>query len=130
MATYTTDVDVRYRDIDPLRHVSHTVYVVYMQQARLEFCDALLDLPESDYDTVVVHLEVDYHDDVTQSADVAVETSVTDVGGSSFTMEYEVTADGETAATGESVQVVVDADSGDSTSVPDEWRSVFADYRG
>lgn len=130
MGTYTTDIDVRFRDIDPLRHVSHTVYVVYMQQARLEFCEAELDLPESDYDTVVVHLEVDYHDDVTQRDDVAVETSITDVGESSFTMGYEVTANGETAATGESVQVVVGAETGDSCAVPDDWRSVFEAYSG
>ncbi len=130
MGTYTTDIDVRFRDIDPLRHVSHTVYVVYMQQARLEFCEEALALPESDYDTVVVHLEVDYHDDVARGDDVAVETSITDVGESSFTMGYEVTANGETAATGESVQVVVDATTGDPCPVPDEWRSVFERYTG
>lgn len=128
MATYATDIDVRFRDIDPLWHVSHTVYVVYMQQARLEFSADVLGMTGSEYDTVVVHLELDYHDDISRDDDVVVEMAVTDIGGSSFTTTYEVLADGDVAATGESVQVVVDAEDGDPCPVPDDWRSPLEKY--
>ena len=128
--TYTTRLQVRFRDIDPLYHVSHTVYVVYMQQARLAFSEEVLGYRESGYDTVVAHLELDYENEVTLDDELVVETWVTDVGTSSFTMAYAITANGTRAASGESVQVVVDAETGDSTPVPDEWRDRLGEYRG
>lgn len=129
MPAYTTDIDVRFRDIDPLAHVSHTVYVVYLQQTRLEFSFEELEMAETGYDQVVVHLEVDYHDDIALDADVVAKATVTEIGESSFTMEYAVTADGDVAATGESVQVVIDVETGDPCPVPEEWRSTLERYR-
>lgn len=129
MGRYSTGLQVRFRDIDPLYHVSHTVYVVYMQQARLAFCEEVLDLADSDWDTVVVHLELDYESEVGFGDDLVAETWITDVGSSSFTMAYEVSANGTVAVTGESVQVVIDAETGEKTDVPDEWREHFEAYR-
>ena len=129
MGRYTTSLQVRFRDIDPLYHVSHTVYVVYMQQARLAFCEAVLELGDSAWDTVVAHLELDYESEVAFGDDLVAETWITDVGSSSFTMAYEITANGTVAATGESVQVVVDPESGESTGVPEGWREAFESYR-
>lgn len=125
---YSTKIQVRYRDIDPLRHVSHTEFVTYMQQARLEFSDTVLGMTGVEFDTVVVHLEIDYIDDITSADDVEVAMTVTDVGRTSFSVGYEIVASGTTAATGESVQVVVDGSTGDSVRVPDEWRSKLAEY--
>ena len=129
MGRYTTELQVRFRDIDPLYHVSHTLYVVYMQQARLAFCQDVLDLRDSPYNTVVAHLEVDYESEVAFGDDLVAETWISDVGSSSFTMAYEISANGTTAATGESVQVVLDPESGESTGVPAVWRELFAEYR-
>lgn len=129
MGRYTTELQVRFRDIDPLYHVSHTIYVVYMQQARLAFYEDVLGYRESRYDTVVAHLELDYEHEVTLDDELAVETWITDVGSSSFTMAYELSANGTVAATGESVQVVVDADTGEKVDVPAEWREQFEAYR-
>jgi acyl-CoA thioesterase FadM len=44
-------------------------------------------------------------------------------------MAYEVSANGTVAVTGESVQVVIDAETGEKTDVPDEWREHFEAYR-
>jgi len=129
MGRYTTELQVRFRDIDPLYHVSHTIYVVYMQQARLAFYEDVLDYRESGYDTVVAHLELDYEHEITLDDELTVEAWITDVGSSSFTMAYELSASGTVAATGESVQVVVDADTGESVDVPAEWHEQFETYR-
>lgn len=125
---YSTDIQVRFRDIDPLRHVSHTEFVTYMQQVRLEFSEVVLGMTGVDFDTVVVHLEIDYADDITTSDDVEVRMGVTDIGRTSFTVGYEIVASGNTAATGESVQVVVDGETGESVRVPEVWRSKLAEY--
>ncbi len=125
---YTTEIQVRYRDIDPLRHVSHTEFVTYMQQSRLEFSDKVLRMTGAEFDTVVVHVEIDYADDITMGQTVEVAMTVTDVGRTSFTVRYEVMANGTTAATGESVQVVIDESTGESVRVPDEWRDKLNEY--
>jgi acyl-CoA thioester hydrolase len=125
---YSTNIQVRYRDIDPLRHVSHTEFLTYMQQARLEFSEEVLGMTGADFDTVVVHVEIDYMDDITTADAVEVGMIVTDLGRTSFTVGYEIEASGSTAATGNSVQVVVDGTTGDSVRVPDEWRAILSDY--
>jgi len=129
MGRYSTGLQVRFRDIDPLYHVSHTVYVVYMQQARLAFCEEVLGVSDSAWDTVVAHLELDYESEVEFGDDLVAETWITDVGSSSFTMAYEVSADGTVAVTGESVQVVIDAGTDEKTAVPEHWREQFEAYR-
>jgi acyl-CoA thioester hydrolase len=128
-SAYTTDIQVRFRDIDPLYHVSHTVYLDYMQQSRLEFSEEILSLGESAYDTVVAHVEIDYEDEVTQDDDVTVEARIADIGSSSFTMTYAILADGTRAAVGESVQVLIEEETGEATEIPPEWRETFEQYR-
>lgn len=128
-SAYTTDIQVRFRDIDPLYHVSHAVYLDYMQQSRLEFSEEILSLGESAYDTVVAHVEIDYEDEVTQDDDVTVEARIADIGSSSFTMTYAILANGTRAAVGESVQVLIEEETGEATEIPPEWRETFEQYR-
>jgi len=41
--TYTTDIDVRFRDIDAMGHVNNAVYATYIEQARTEYFRDVLD---------------------------------------------------------------------------------------
>lgn len=125
---YTTEIQVRFRDIDPLYHVSHTVYLDYMQQSRLEFSERVLSLDESVYDTVVAHVELDYENEIIQDDDVTVEARITEIGSSSFTMRYDIMAGGTRAAVGESVQVLIKEETGEATEIPLEWRETFDQY--
>ena len=129
MTRYTIDVDVRFRDIDPLEHVSHTVYVTYMQQARLSFFYDGIDVGDEGLAFVVAHLEVDYHESILREQDVTVAVAVTDVGRSSFTLGYEISADGRVAATGESVQVVVDRESNETRPISETIATKLEPYR-
>lgn len=122
---YTYDIDVRYRDIDPLRHVSHVEFVTYMQQARLRYLDDELDMERHGIDPIVVHVEVDYEGPIRLGDDVTVRVECTDPGETSFRTEYEILANGDVAATGESVQVAADAGSGEPCDLPEEWRAVM-----
>lgn len=127
---YTTEIQIRARDLDPLNHVSHPVYTVYMQQARLRFSEEVLSYFGAKHNTVVVHLEIDYEGNITYGDDVTIEAWISDMGSSSFTMKYVVFADGERAAIGESVQVVINEETGDSVEIPSEWRDTFDRYSG
>ncbi|WP_353634127.1 thioesterase family protein [Halobacterium sp. NMX12-1] len=127
---FATAVDVRYQDHDTLGHVNNAVYVTYMEEARVAYLSEYAGLAMDDISMVVAHLDVDFRRTVEYADEVEVAVGVTDVGGSSFTMAYEV-RDGETVAVeGESVQVTLDPETGESQPVPDEWRDSFEPVEG
>ena len=121
--SYTTTVDVRYQDHDEMGHVNNATYVTYMEEARTKYFRNELGVPADELSMVVAHLEVDFLRSVQYVDEVEVGVSVTDVGESSFTMAYEVRDDEGVAVEGETVQVVLDPETGTSTPVPDAWRA-------
>lgn len=122
---FTHTVDVRYQDYDMLGHVNNAVYLTYLEDARSAYFSQRLGLSFGDIDMVVAHLEVDFRAPVEDADEVDVAIAVTDVGDTSFTMLYEV-RDGDTVALeGESVQVTVDPETGESRPVPEAWRDAF-----
>lgn len=122
---YTHNIEVRYRDIDVLRHVSHVEYVTYMQQARLSYLTEELDMTAHGIDPVVVHLELDYERPIHRDDDVTVGVRCCDPGTTSFRTEYELRANGDIAATGTSVQAATDAETGEARSLPESWRALI-----
>ncbi|WP_232702256.1 acyl-CoA thioesterase [Halobacterium wangiae] len=119
---YTTSVDVRYQDHDTMGHVNNAIYVTYMEEARTGYLRDELGVAADDLSMVVAHLEVDFHRPVQYADEVEVAVSVTDVGESSFTMVYEVRDDEGVTVEGETVQVILDPETGSSAPVPEAWR--------
>ncbi len=120
---YETDVDVRLRDIDFMGHVNNATYATYLEQAREEYFRDVLDVSLIDTDTVLVSLELAYAKPIEAGDAVAIAVSVNDLGTSSIPMTYEIRANGERAATAETVQVLVDSATGESRPLPSEWRT-------
>lgn len=129
---FETTVPVRYSDIDAMGHVNNAVYVTYFEQGRIDYFEQLLDADLSKEGAVIATLSVDYHRPVElDEGPVTVAIDVPRVGTSSLPMEYELrTADGELAATGETVQVAFDRDAGESYPLPDEWREAIVEFHG
>ncbi|PSQ17150.1 acyl-CoA thioesterase [Halobacteriales archaeon QS_8_69_26] len=125
---FTTEFDVRYRDLDPLEHVNNAVYATYLETARLEYLTAVLGRSLATGESVLAHLSLDFRRSVTFEDSVTVAVGVTDVGGSSIRMEYEIRAGGEVAATAETVLVTVE--DGDPTPVPGDWRTAIEEFEG
>lgn len=126
---YVVDIDVRYRDLDPVGHVNNAVYATYLEHARTNYYAEVLDLATEELSFVLAHLELDYESSVTGDDDVRVGIRVPRIGGKSMTTEFRVEGSGETAATGETVQVVIDED-GTPSPVPDDWRRRITEYEG
>jgi acyl-CoA thioester hydrolase len=126
---FTVDVPVRFRDLDPEGHVNHAVYVSYLELTRVEYVRRVLGVGIEDLDAVVAHLELDYHRPITIDESVSVALQVTELGRSSVTMAYEIRADGDVAATAETVMVNVDED-GTATPFPDDRREAIREYEG
>ncbi|WP_135824327.1 acyl-CoA thioesterase [Halorussus ruber] len=128
--SFTTDVDVRYRDLDTMGHVNNAVYASYFEQARVAYFEEVLDVPLREIESVLATLEIDFRRPVEIDHDVTVGVRVPELGNSSLPMEYEVRADGAVAATGETVLVAVDSETKSSRPIPDDWREDVREFEG
>ena len=126
---YSLDIDVRYRDLDPVGHVNNAVYATYLEHTRTNYYADVLGLATEDLSFVLAHVEIDYENSVEADDDVRVGIRVSRIGNKSMTTDFRVEASGETAATAESVQVVIDEE-GTPRPVPDEWRKAIIEYEG
>ena len=58
--SFTTDIPVRYRDLDPEGHVNHAVYVSFLELTRVRYLREVIGAGIDDLDAVVAHLEINY----------------------------------------------------------------------
>lgn len=125
---FTTDIDVRFRDIDTMGHVNNALYATYLEEARADYYREVLGVSLPDVDTVLVRLEVDFQAPIDHEDSVAVVLQIPELGESSIPMEYEVRTDGDLAATAKTVQVTWNREKGSSRPIPDDWRRRIEEY--
>ncbi len=104
------ELEVRYRDLDPLGHVNNAVYLSYIELARVRYFEllgiaggAMGEGPAP----LVARAEIDYLRPVLLGQRVRVGARIERLGRTSFTMAYLVAADGEPAARARTVHVMV-----------------------
>jgi acyl-CoA thioester hydrolase len=123
---FDIELTVRYRDMDALEHVNNAVYSSYLEQARIEYAEEVIDMTFDEFGMVLASIELDFRRPIVHEDErVRIECGVIEVGESSFQLGYRVYAgdDEKPAATGKTVQVVMDEDG--SRPVPEEWRERF-----
>jgi len=124
---YVTDIEVRFRDLDPLGHVNNAVYASYLEQARVGYYEEVVEVSVEEISFVLANLEIGYKRAIEHGEEVRVGVRTSEVGDKSMTTEFRVEADGELAAVGETVQVAVDEE-GRPTELPDGWRRAVEEY--
>lgn len=127
---YVTSIDVRYRDLDRLGHVNNAVYATYFGQASMDYYEDVVNASPGDYETPLVHLEVDYVEQIELGDCPDVHVFVTELGTTSIRMEYEIRGDDELKATGETTQVYYDPRNETSRRIPDFWRERITEFEG
>ncbi|QWC18294.1 thioesterase family protein [Halorubrum sp. 2020YC2] len=129
MATYTADIDVRFRDIDAMGHVNNAVYATYIEQARTRFFRDVLGIDISGASTVLASISIDFRRPVELAdGEVTVTVDVADLGRSSATMTHEVRVSGAVAAEAEATLVSLDPDTGEPAPIPEDHRAGMAEY--
>ena len=127
---YTFEIPVRYRDLDTYGHVNNAVYATYIEDARVNYLEDVVEPDRSAYGFVVANLQLSFERPVTLGERVVVTLETTSIGRTSVSQEYELHADGELVATGETTIVTVDPDEGRPRPVPDEVRAAVAAFEG
>lgn len=127
MASYafSTDIDVHLRDIDRLHHVNNAVLVSYIEQARIEYLDELVGYLDREPNIVVAAHEMAFERPVSWGETARIDLRVTDVGRSSFEVDYRVRVGDQQCATAETAVVTFDSQSQEPVPMPDEWREAL-----
>lgn len=126
--SFSSDIQVRFRDIDAMGHVNNAVYATYVEQARTEYFKQVLETGLDAVPSVLASLELSYERPILLEQSVTIEIDVPEMGRSSLPMEYAVLADGERAATAESVQVFLDPETEKPRPIPDQFRERIAEF--
>ena len=132
----STEITVNWGDMDALGHVNNSKFATWMETARmLYFYEVgMMELYEnSNIGPILARIEVDYKFPVVFPDEVKVQTSVSRIGNSSFDMKYQISSlsrEGEVAATGKVVGVLVDYNTGKPIPIPDELRESIIDLEG
>lgn len=125
---HTTEVDLRFQDLDAAGHLNNAVYVTVIEEARVAYLEDVLDLSLAEMSIVVAGLDVDYQQPVTDPTSITVETRVSDLGTTSFEMTYTLSHDESVVATATTTQVTIDPGTREPTALPDTWRDGLTDY--
>jgi acyl-CoA thioester hydrolase len=120
-------IEVRYGDLDPQAHVNNASFLTYMEQARINYIQAL-GLWDGhtfmEIGIILAEAQVVYRAPIYYGQKVRAGVRVSKLGTKSLTMEYVLEDDesGLCLATGKSVLVTYDYHRACSIPIPDEWR--------
>src|SRR6266540_3170138 len=120
-------IEIRWSDLDAYAHVYHPVYLSYLEAARDQWLDRVLDLGGQIWDYVVARVAVDYRGALRLADGAAVvRCRLRHLGRSSLTTKEEVLApDGRCAVEAEVVIVAWDTASGRPRPLTDVERTAF-----
>lgn len=127
MAVFNCEIELRWGDCDQLGHINNVYYLEYAQEARLRFFQQWQDLGAAVGAVVMRRVELDFDRSLFYSAGVVnVETSITKVGNSSFTMRQRILdREGVLYASMNVVIVVVDLEAGTPLPIADDARKLL-----
>lgn len=123
----TAAISVRWRDLDAFNHVNNSVFLTYLEEARLQW---LKDVPGPWFDAhampVLAASSLNYRLPIEWPASLVVELRCTRVGGSSVTLAHRIrdaNAPGRLYCDGDVTLVWMDPASGRSVPLPQSIRS-------
>jgi acyl-CoA thioester hydrolase len=136
------EVEVRFADTDAMGHVNNATYLTYFEIARAAYYEAVTGRPlplgvhGAEEGMILAEIRVTYRAPAFFGETLAVETRVTRLGRSSFTMEHRLTAPAgrhgaaRLVAVAESVLVTYDYAAERAIPIPDDLRAEVAAFEG
>ncbi|MDR0976546.1 MAG: acyl-CoA thioesterase [Prevotellaceae bacterium] len=130
---HTLPIQLRFNDVDKFGHVNNTVYFSFYDLGKTEYFSTVC--PNIDWDKngiVVVHIEVDFLDQIYATDHVAVQTAVTAIGTKSFHLSQQVVDTGTGAVKCICTSIMVAFDLANHISIPltKEWVEAICAFEG
>jgi acyl-CoA thioester hydrolase len=128
-ATFSTDVDVRYRDLDATGHLNNAVYTTYVEQARVAYFDRVVGTTLGTGDAALAGLSLTFERPVRDPlGTVTVTVRTTDVGKTSIDQTHRLEHDGDRIATAEGTTVTLESETGEPRPVPRAWHEAIREF--
>jgi acyl-CoA thioester hydrolase len=125
---HVTRMPIRWGDMDAYGHVNNTVYFRYMEQARVEWFEAMrFQVRPGGSGPVIVNASCTFLVPLTYPGTVEVRTYAGHPGRSSVPTHVEMSIDGTLYAEGAAKVVWMDTQTGKSVPLPEEVRAALAD---
>lgn len=126
---YSTDMSVRWNDMDALGHVNNSIYFRYFEQARVIWLDDLkVDWGKGEEGPIVASASCDYFKPLYFPADLQIKIYSAEVQRASFILYYDLMLKDKPEirlAQGATVIVWVDYATGKPISIPDNLRKLL-----
>ena len=121
----STEIEVRFADLDAYGHVNNAVFFTYLETARVKlFRDRFADMMQRGLLFLVVEASCRYRKPIELTDRVHIDISTEDLGRSSFTLSYLIhDGSGKEFAEARTVMVCFDQGRGKTISLPDDFRA-------
>lgn len=128
MTRFTTEIQMRFRDIDGMGHVNNAVYLSYTELARTRFyMTHARKKTLEDIDFILAHVDIDFESQAVWGDEIEVAAWPSKIGTSSFTLSYEISEkrSGRVLARAKSVQVSYDYARRKPKPIPPDFRKLL-----
>jgi acyl-CoA thioester hydrolase len=122
---FTYQIEVRFRDLDPLGHVNNSVYLTYLESARIAYwMDVTSSRDVKRLDMILARVEVDFRSPAYYGDRLDVATWCVSIGQTSFVLESRITEHRTNRLVAEAKKVLVyfDHAAGKPRPLPPEVR--------
>jgi len=116
----TTEIQIRFSDIDPLGHVSNSVYSQYFDIGRIHFIRELEEI-EAAPNMAIVSIKMDMLKEIRYQDVVEVRTRCSKIGNKSMTFEQNIFSNNELAAKGVVIGVGFNLKPRRAEKLPEHW---------
>ncbi len=125
---FTTDIEIRFADIDAYGHVNNAIFFTYLETARIKlFQQYFGGFLDTSLTFLVVRAECDYRLPVTLNDRLQITIQIEQLRHSSFTFSYRLhNGEGKDYATAGTVMVCYDPVASRPVAIPAEIREIFA----
>lgn len=129
---FSTNIEVRFSDLDAMGHVNNAVFFTYFEEGRKHFSKKVFNVSDiSDFKFIMAHIRCDFIRPIRFNDQVILQMRVKDIGTKSFSFEYHLVDlfdETKVYAAGESTQVCYDYEKNRSIEVPVKMRESLTRY--
>jgi len=129
---FTMKLDIRWSDMDEMRHVNNAVYLTYFEQARVYYFQEACAWDWKEIGVILASAHVDYLRPVVFPNPTSVYVRTSKIGNKSFELNYMITSvvNGieELTTTGYTTMVLFDYESNKSVVIPDFLREKITGF--
>ena len=83
-------INVRFSDLDTMRHVNNAAYLSYLEEARISYFNDVLNRPKNNlnFGAVIARIEIDYLQPIVLGDELEILTRVSKIGNKSTDVEH------------------------------------------